>query len=433
MRKVLVTIVLALTASLVMGQGTSPNQKIIKDPTEYDAYIKALNTQDPTAKAAAMEAFVKQYPQSIVLADALDQAMAAYQAAGNQAKVVETAKHSLALNPNNVRALAIVTAIDRQLAIGGGAGGAAALQEGCASAQTGLQQLPGWQKPEGTSDDDFKKLTTQISDIFNGAAGFCALQSKDYSRAQSYYEQAFAIDPTNLQDVYQLAISYLEVNPIDLKGLWYAAKAINVAGNNAAAVNGISAYAKSKYKKYHGSYDGWDQLVATAATQSAPPADMAALVTPKPTDCDIAASAVAQNDPGTLSFSDWEFVLSQRDCAAKGKDAADKVWQAIQGKQKGGEAKLRIPETKVIASTKDSVDVAITDENKTANKADLHVVMDKPVLHPPAPGSNTDVIGVLTSYTPSPFLFTMEKGELPEVEKPKAPVHRPAARKKAAQ
>ncbi|HLY99271.1 MAG TPA: hypothetical protein VKT33_09425 [Candidatus Angelobacter sp.] len=433
MRKVLVTIVLALTASLVMGQSASPNQKIIKDPAEYNAYIAALNTQDPTAKAAAMEAFIKQYPQSIVLADALDQAMAAYQAVYNQAKVVETAKRSLALNPNNIRALAIVTAIDRQLATGEGAGAAAALHEGCSYAQTGLQQLPGWQKPEGTSDDDFKKLTAQISDIFNGAAGFCALQSKDYPKAQTYYQQAYAVDPTNLQDVYQLAVSFLEVNPIDLKGLWYAAKAVNLAGNNTAAVNGIAGYAKAKYKKYHGSYDGWDQLVAAAATQSAPPADMTALVTPKPTDCDIAASAVEQNDPATLSFSDWEFVLSQRDCAAKGKDAADKVWQSIQSKQKGGEAKLRIPGTKVIASDKESLDVAITDENKAANKADLHVVLEKPVLHPPAPGSSTDVIGVLTSYTPSPFLFTMEKGELPEAEKSKTPAHRPAARKKAAQ
>ena len=28
----------------------------------------------------------------------------------------------------------------------------------------------------------------------------------------------------------------------------------------------------------------------------------------------------------------------------------------------------------------------------------------------------TDVVGVLTNYTPNPFMFTMEKGELPVIK-----------------
>ena len=45
------------------------------------------------------------------------------------------------------------------------------------------------------------------------------------------------------------------------------------------------------------------------------------------------------------------------------------------------------------------------------------MVMEKPLTKPPVPGIMTDVIGVLTNYTPNPFMFTMEKGELP-VTKP---------------
>ena len=100
MKKVLVTFVLALTAGAMTfaQQPTAPapnaqqpaasasnpgasqtptSQKVIKDPAEYNAYITALNTTDPAAKAAAMEAFVQQYPNSIVKIDALEQAMAA--------------------------------------------------------------------------------------------------------------------------------------------------------------------------------------------------------------------------------------------------------------------------------------------------------------------------------------------------------------------
>src|SRR5258708_23286487 len=126
MRKVLVTCVLALIGAVVAQGSTqqaasdqqenSPtSQKVIKDPAEYNAYITAYNTQDPAAKAQALEAFIAQYPQSIVLSDALDLAMAAYQQTSNSPKVVELAKRILALTPNNIRVLAIVTAIDRAL------------------------------------------------------------------------------------------------------------------------------------------------------------------------------------------------------------------------------------------------------------------------------------------------------------------------------
>src|SRR5262245_59728288 len=192
MRKVLVTFVLALSgAAFAQGNTSQPSsqpaadqqasgQKVIKDPAEYNAYITALNTQDPAAKAAAMEAFVKQYPQSVVLTDALEQAMAAYQQAGNAAKVEETAKRLLQLTPNNVRALAIVVALDRAKAT---QGDQAALREICTLSQTGLQQLPSWQKPQEMPEADFQKLKTQMAQIFNGAAGFCALQAKTYPQA----------------------------------------------------------------------------------------------------------------------------------------------------------------------------------------------------------------------------------------------------------
>jgi len=80
--------------------------------------------------------------------------------------------------------------------------------------------------------------------------------------------------------------------------------------------------------------DDWNQRIATAATQTAPPPDFVASIPLAPTPCDLAAQAVQQNDPGTLSFSDWELVLSCRDKTPANKDAAAKVWAAIQAKEK---------------------------------------------------------------------------------------------------
>lgn len=433
MKKALVVVLLAF-ATVSFGQqptqpppGNTPaSQKVIKDPAEYNAYIAALNTTDPAAQGAAMDAFVKQYPQSIMLTDALEQAMNAYQKAGNQAKVEEEARRILQLTPNHINALAIVTFIDRAKATNGDQ---AALKEMCAFAQNGLQQLPSWQKPEGVAPPDFEKLKTQMTDIFNGASGFCALQNKDFANARNFYVKAFQIDPNNFADVYQLAVADLEMNPMDLSGLWYCGKAIQAAQklNSPQTVNSVVAYCKFKYHKYHGADDGWDQIVAETVTENAPPADFAAHIKPAPTPCDLAVQAVQQNDPATLSFEDWEFILSKAACSPANQEAADKTWKAIQDKEKGGEARLKIP-VKVISATKDSLEAAITDDNQKNNKADLHVEFEKPVVKPPAVGATTDVIGVITKYTPDPFMFTMEKAELPAAKTP--PVHHPVRKKK---
>ena len=85
---------------------------------------------------------------------------------------------------------------------------------------------------------------------------------------------------------------------------------------------------------------------------------------------------------------------------------------------------------KIIAATTDSLDAALTEENQKDNKADLHVVLEKPVTKAPEPGSSIDVTGIITSYTPEPFMFTMEKAELPAASKPVTPRPRPGTKSK---
>jgi tetratricopeptide (TPR) repeat protein len=455
MKKVLVTFVLALTtAALAQAQGTSPSQqppateqqpatptsqKVIKDPAEYNAYITALNTTDPAAKGAAMEAFVAQYPNSIVKIDALEQAMGAYQqkaqdaaqkdpaskeAVQYQQKVEQIARQILQIEPNNVRALAIVVYLER-----GQIKDAATGARFRADAERGLQELPNWKQPDGVSPAEFEKMKSQMANIFAGTAAFGALQQQDYAAAQKYYTQALKIDPNDLANNYQLAITLLQANPMNPEGFWYGAKALSLAeAQNPQAFQAWSPYFQSKYKKYHGSTDDWAQRIATAATQTAPPAGFVASIPLAPTPCDLAAQAVQQNGAGALSFSDWELVLSCRDKTPANKTAADQVWQEIQSKEKNGEAKLRIPVKVVAVPDPNTLEVAVSEDNQGANKTDMKITMEKPMTKPPAPGANTDVIGVISEYMPDPFLFTMTKGELPAA-KPATPAHKGATKK----
>src|SRR5271169_3315536 len=113
MKKFLIAflLVFALAGAVVQlaAQAAPAAQKPqIKDPAEYNAYVSAVQQSDPAAKAAAIEAFLQTYPNTVMKEDALVQLMGAYQQANNASKTVDTANRVLQVNPNNIRALALL-------------------------------------------------------------------------------------------------------------------------------------------------------------------------------------------------------------------------------------------------------------------------------------------------------------------------------------
>lgn len=266
----------AQTASAPVPQGTAPvpqgaaptptpQKKEIKDPAEYNAYVGAVQQNDAAAKISGLEAFVVQYPNSVMKEDALEALMTAYQQTGNQAKMVDTAQKVLLVNPCNLRALAVLAFSKRALAEQN-----QNLQQNFADsgkyAEKGLQCLPTAPKPEGTTQAEWDKLKAQTTQIFNGAAGTAALlQAKDYAKAQQYLRAEVEADPNNLVEVYHLALAYLAAGPTenDVAGLFFIARAANLQ-TSAAGKDAIVKFGKSKYVKYHGA-DVSLKLTAAAA------------------------------------------------------------------------------------------------------------------------------------------------------------------------
>src|SRR5437588_241457 len=214
MNKELVTLVLALMTTAVSAQGTGQSQN--QQPANNQSQPGAASQAQPSNAGQSQPAS--------------GQSQSGNKEIKNPAEVKEMALAILQENPNHVRARAIVTAFDRAAATNGDT---TALKEGCDAAQKGLQGLSSWTKPEGMPDAEYESAKTEMAEIFNGTAGFCALQNKDYATAKTFFQKAAEVDPKNLQDTFQLAVADLESNPIDLNGFWYAAKAINLAGNNA--------------------------------------------------------------------------------------------------------------------------------------------------------------------------------------------------------
>jgi tetratricopeptide (TPR) repeat protein len=419
MKTSLIAIVLMLAVG-AYGQATQPptqtaaqqpstsqpqQKKEIKDPAEYNAFVSAMQQTDNNAKISGLEAFLTQYPNSVMKEDALELLMGAYQQAGNQAKVVDTANRLLAANPNNVRALTLLAFNERAQQKWADAEG---------HAVKGLQALPNMPKPDSVSEADFQKQKAQLTTVLNSIAGFSALQLKDYPSAQKYLRAAVESSPDTVDNVYPLALAYLQGGPKDdVNGLFFIARAANLVSDPQGKAQ-ILKYGHAEYVKYHGSEDGWNDLLTQTKTTPLPPSGFTIKAYVPPTPAEQAAALVKDKTPSDIkqmSFADWELVLS----AGQPQDQ-DKVWSVIKG------VTLQM-EGQVIKASPTELQIAASQDDIDQKRADIVLQMTGtiPAKLMPQEGATLDFEGAPVSYTPSPFVMTMEKGALLTKAAPKKP------------
>jgi hypothetical protein len=430
MKKFLVAFLLACTLAAAVvpfaAAQTAPKPQI-KDPAEYNAYVNAVQQSDPAAKAQAIEAFLQTYSNSVMKEEALVQLMGAYQQSSNASKTIDTASRILQANPSNVRALALLAYYYRSLAAQGGADTAKNADQAMQYGQKGLDALPNTTKPDGMSDADFTKFHNEIAAIFEGAVGFAALQKKDLALAQKDLRQAVADESApNIADIYPLATADLEAKPMNPEGFWFIIKASQLA--QGPGQQQILEYGRKKYNRYHGSEDGWADLVkqAQAAPGVMPPAGFTvAAAPPPPSPAEQAADLVKSKDPKQMSFAEWQLVLSSGNA-----QAAETVFSALKDKA----VKLV---ANVISASPTKLTLAGSADDIDDKKADITLTMTKPLPAKlvPAVGTLTQFQATVSSYAPSPFMLTMTDGVLldkagnPVGVAAAAPAHKAPAKK----
>ncbi len=443
MKKILVTVVLGVAATVATQSAAQPAQQpsqpaaqpaqgqppaspsqapVIKDPAEYNAYVGAVQNTDPTAQISGLEAFLTQYPNSVMKVAALQTLMQDYQKTGNQQKTLDAATKLLAVDPNNERALFLLAYFDRMKAQGGDANAKQDLADAKKYGEMGLQGLPKFIKPEGTSDADFQKMKDQMTGVFNAAIGISDITDKDYDDARKSLRAAVDSSPDFQKDfsvVYPLALAYAGPTPPDpkvapdpLNAIWFAARA-SVVAPTPQYQQQIEKYAKNQYMKYHGGDDGWTDVLAQAKASPNPPANFA--IKPAPTPAEQAHNMAIATPPDKMDFAQWEFILSNGAQADQ-----DLVWNAIKGKP------VQMNGT-VINATATEFDIAGSSDDIDAKKADITLKFEDkvPLRLIPKPAASLDFQGEPASYTPNPFMMVMEKGQLLKAAAPakKAPVH----------
>ena len=458
MKKILLTVVLGIAAGAWAQTASQPAQgqpaatpatgPVIKDPAEYNAYVAASGQKDPSARISGFEAFLTQYPNSIMKNQTLEFLMQDYQQTGNTKKMLEMATKLVTADPCQVRALTTLAYYDRILAQGQDPNAKQLLVDGRKYGQQGLDCLPKWPKPDGTSDADFQKTKDQMAGIFEAVIGVADLtdgadaaaqhdaavkakddakaastettKEKDYQEAVDALKKTVSANPADFAVVWPLALSYLGETPPDYQnGIWFAARAAAVAP--AAAAPQVEKYARGQYVKFHAGDDGWADVLGAAKANAAQ-----VPIKPAPTPAEQAhkmvqdaADSEGKLHPEKMDFATWEFVLSNGAQADQ-----DAVWNVIKGQP------LKMNGT-IISTTPTEFQIAGSSDDIDAKKADITLQFAEklPARLIPKDGASFDFSGVPASYTPNPFMMVLEKGVVLVKAPPAKPVvhHKPTA------
>jgi hypothetical protein len=399
---------------------------------EYTAYNAVITATDPAAKATAAEAFLTKYPQSTVKSTVLEQLLAAYSAANNAPKAIDAADRLLQVDPNNIRALAVETALLKSQGdqATDPAAKQAAYDKAADAASRGLKAT----KPAAVADADWAAITKQVTPYFYSAIGIDALTKKDSAGAiAAYTAELKSVDVAAtqapgpmLQDTFFLGQAYYGSTPPDyLSCTFFATRTATFAPDQfKAQFQPLATYC---YKKYHGGEDGYDAVKTAASANLFPPADFATTVKPAPTVADQATKLLADDkaDDPTLAktaLADREFVMAYGTSAQ-----ADEEFTPLKDKE------IKIT-GKVVSIADTTLTLAVSDDAKQANPmvADFSITLKEAPKTAPAVGADVDVVATIASYTQKPAMITMTGGEVQEKAAPKAarpPVRRAPVKK----
>ena len=448
----LLTCVSAVLPTVVFAQAAAPaagGQCQLPD-AEYQVYNNANTQTDPKAKAAGLEAYLTQFPNSCVKRDTLLSLPPLYLQANDLPHAISAADRVLQLDPNNFQALgyevylhyaaaAAVTDPDPKAKV-------PELDQAASYAQKGLAAP----KPASVSDADFATAKENAYPLFYRAISFDAFNKGDFATAIDNYKKELAFvgaDPKlapqlqapgdPLLDTFYLGEAYMQAQPADyLDCAFYAARAAGFAPDPFKAK--FTPAAQYCYKQYHGKADGYDQLAQLAQANVNPPANLATTITPKPTPAEMIADILKTTTPDQLATADKEYILQNGS-----PDQVQTVWGSMKGKA------FQFPDMVVVSSTPQQVQVAspaavVPGQTPTADFTfNMAAPEDLPEHATPAakaayakkqaaiaaaiaPGQTVTLSGTFDSYSPKPFMITMTDGAvvLPEA-KPAA--HAPAA------
>lgn len=402
--------------------------KQITDAAEYNAYVAALNEQNPARKVQLIDEFLAKYPNTVVKEDALVFKLTAQQQAGQA--VDQTARQILQVNPNNLRALLVLSYVFLQTQL---TEQDPQYQQKLSEAETlakrGIEQLAAAPRPENVSEADYQKSKGLAEATFHQVIGLVGRHRKDFATAQAELKKAGELAPEDAAIFYRLGDAYIaEKPPKYTEAFWAFARAAALDGPTALPPAGrtqVNDYLTKVYTSYHGSDEGLDKLKEAAKASRFPTEGFrvipkSELQPPTPPPAPTPAPGAGES----MSFAQIKDTLSA------GGEKAKELWGKLKGQTLGLEGKVV---SAVPAARPRTVRLAVLPSTaETPGAYDVSLALAAPLARPLAAGKMVQFQGVANDFTPKPFALRMVGGQITRAAEAAPAPAKPAPRRPAA-
>src|ERR1039458_8270135 len=241
-----------------------------KDQQEFTLYDSATKETDASKKLTVLNTWKEKYPDSDFKMPRLQLFLTTYQQLGQPAKMIDTTKEILAIDPKDITALYWISFLTPTLG--------SASPDALDTAEKAANGLLVAEKPATVKDEDWTKAKSQTDAVAYTTLGWIAWQRKNYDVAETNFKKGLTISPNAVQVSYWLGtVIIAEKKPEkQSEALFDFARAAAYDGTGALAPEGrqkIDEYLTKIYNTIHGDSSGLAELKALAKANPTPPAD----------------------------------------------------------------------------------------------------------------------------------------------------------------
>jgi len=406
---------------------TAP-QKNWKDRAEYDLYVSIGQDQNPKTRLEKLQQWEKQYPMTEWIKERRTLFLTTDAALNDGKGAMEVAKQILADDPKDFTALYYTMLFTQSLY--GQNQSPDVLDQGEKAAQAILAGID--TPPAGVTAEQWAKLRPDIETLAHVNLGFIAMQRKNWDAGEAEFQKVLAGSPNNAQVDYWMGTVIASQKKLDKlpTAMFYFARAATITGATALtpdAQKTAMTYVQRQYKNFHGSDEGFNDLVAAAKANAAPPAGFTIK------NAKEIAEASAANEEEYNKAHPSEALWASLKMALTAADG-DKYFEMLKGSEvptlKGKVVKLEP------AAKPKTILLAMTDKTNNTTVADATLKFEMPLPGKVEEGTELTFEGVADSYTANPFMlvFTVDKEKLHgwTGKNEPAPVHHPRPKPAAA-
>ncbi|HTB19850.1 MAG TPA: hypothetical protein VK708_17130 [Bryobacteraceae bacterium] len=413
-----------LVPAWVTGQDKpAAGQPQYKDPAEFTLYDSILKDTNPKTRLDKLQEWQTKYATTEFESQRKALFLDTYVKLNQPKEAIAEAKLILADNPKDFTSLYYTMYFTRALA--GDKPTPEVLDQGEKAEAALLANID--TPPPNVTPDQWKGARPGVETLAHSTEGWIEMQRKNWAAAEGEFQKALQMDPNSGEvDFFMGTVVASEKNPQKMsEALFYFARAATYEGTGGLAPAGRQqalSYVQRAYKGYHGSDEGFNDLLAAAKAQATPPADYhirtaGEIAQAQQQDQQKKDEVEAANHPELVLWKNIKTQLTGADGATYfNSSMKDAMLPTLKGKVVKLEPELK-PKTVVLAL-----------EDGTTPDATLKFEM--PLAGKVEPGTELTFEGVPQSYTASPYMvvFNVEPEKLHGWTGKNAP--RPAAPRK---